>query len=154
MRRTLLAPALALALALVSSPAWADGRGQAIFKQHCARCHVVGQGAPVRDQHPSFIDVTLAARQHDGKWLTAFVQKPYAVAPQSECRANLDAEGARHVVHFLADRLRPIAPTARPDGAGAATATGGARPGGVPPAMPMQVVPAPKPPKPQGLVRR
>ena len=45
MRRTVI---LAAAL-LASSTAWADGRGQAIFSQRCARCHVVGQGAPTNE---------------------------------------------------------------------------------------------------------
>jgi hypothetical protein len=40
MRRGTLLIALACA-----SVARADGRGQGLYQQHCARCHVVGQGA-------------------------------------------------------------------------------------------------------------
>jgi len=139
---------LLLALFVVASPASADQEGRATFAQKCARCHVVGQGQPLAETHKSFVDITLAAQQHDEKWLDAFLQKPYAVEPQTACRAALDAAAARHVYHFLKDRLRPRAPTA------AAAAAGATQPGAVPPALPMKVAPPPEPPKPQGLVRR
>jgi cytochrome c len=135
--------ALVLASPVLPSLAHADGRGQAIFSQRCARCHVVGQGASTEAEKPKLIDVTLAARAHDARWLEAFVQKPTAVDKDSGCLAKLDAAGARHVVHFLRDRLRPVAPT----GPAAAHAP-------VPQAARMQPAAAPEPPRPRGMVHR
>jgi len=141
---------LALAVAL---PASADQEGRATFAQKCARCHVVGQGQALTEKHKSFVDITLAAQRHDEKWINAFLQKPYAVDPQTACRAALDAAAAHHVYHFLKDRLRPRAATAAAARSTAA-ATLATQPGAVPPALPMKVAPPPEPPKPQGLVNR
>jgi len=131
-------------------PASANGRGVAVYRQHCARCHVVGQGTPVREKHKSFIDITLAAKQHDQKWLLAFLRKPYAVETQTACRANLDDKDAVDVYRFLLSRLSPPAagPQSLPPG------VTGVRPGQVPPPSPVRVAAPIEPPKPHGMVRR
>jgi hypothetical protein len=142
---------LILLLTVAPLLARADGRGQAMFVRHCARCHVVGQGAPVPEKLKSLVDITLAARDHDRKWLVEFLQKPYTVNKDSECRAALDADGARRLYRFLRQRLRP--PKPHDDGKTAGTTSPNST-GKIPPALPMHVVPAPVPPKPEGLVRR
>jgi mono/diheme cytochrome c family protein len=134
------AAVVACVLLVGATSARADGRGQAVFAQKCARCHIVGRGQPVPKARASLVDLTLVAKRRDAAWLSAFVQKPVAIAPDTACRAQLDAATARHVVHFLRDRLRPVAPTA------------GAT---VPPATPMKPAPPRESPKPPaGMVRR
>lgn len=153
---------VAAALVLAPVAAHADARGQALYGRHCARCHVVGQGAPPAQKSKSLVDITLAARGHDRAWLIAFLQKPYAVDPDSECHAALDRDGARLVYRFLRARLRPARPAAGAKTASSKTASSSrtpaahvaAAPARVPSALPMRVVPPPAPPKPQGLVRR
>lgn len=154
---------LVLTLALAPAAARADGRGQGIFDRHCAHCHVVGQGAPVAHKLRSLVDITLAARAHDDKWLMAFVRRPYAIKPDSECHAKLDAADARLVVRFLHERLRPAA-----SGSAATTAPGTVaataarpntpasrlRPAIIPPAKNMHVVPPPAPPTQHPMERR
>ncbi|MDB4965326.1 MAG: hypothetical protein JWN44_1015 [Myxococcales bacterium] len=146
MRRSVILLAL-----LASSTALADGRGQAIFSQRCAKCHVVGQGGPTNADKSKMVDITLAARAHDAKWLEAFMQKPYAVNKDSACMAKIDPQSARNVIHFLRDRLKPVSPTAASQRGGA---SGGPQQGTVPPQEKMQGAPLPPPPKPQGMVHR
>jgi len=149
MRRTVI---LATAL-FASTTAFADGRGAAIFSSRCAQCHVVGQGTPTNVDKAKKVDITLAARKHDPKWLEAFLAKPYAVNKDAACMAKLDEQSAARVIHFLRDRLRPVSPTAAAQ-SGSGGVSGPGAPGAIPPQSKMQSVPAPKPPKPQGMVHR
>jgi hypothetical protein len=164
-----------------AATAAANGRGQGLYQAHCARCHVVGQGTPVTAKN--FIDITLAAQQHDETWLRAFLQAPYKVDVNSACRANLDARSATEVYGFLRSRVRPApgheaqSATTRKHGGKAPvvyvpvdepSAPVGVTPpdavanrnasyptrDGVPPQSVSRVVPPPAPPKPQGMVRR
>jgi mono/diheme cytochrome c family protein len=146
--------AILLALLASSSTALADGRGQAIFSQKCAKCHVVGQGAPTNADKSKMVDITLAARAHDAKWLEAFLQKPYAVNKDSACMAKIDPPAARSVIHFLRDRLKPVSPTAAAHGGGHAQSGDAPQHGMVPPQSKMETATPPPPPPPQGMVKR
>jgi mono/diheme cytochrome c family protein len=148
--------AILLALLASSSTALADGRGQAIFSQKCAKCHVVGQGAPTNADKSKMVDITLAARAHDARWLEAFLQKPYAVNKDSACMAKVDVPSARSVIHFLRSRLKPVSPTAASqNGGGRSQQSGGpAQPGAIPPQSKMETAAPLQPKKPQGMVHR
>jgi cytochrome c2 len=103
---------LALALFAWAAPALADARGTSVYQLHCARCHVVGQGQPLRDKPKTFIDITLAAKQHDQKWLMAFLQKPTSVSPNTACRTKLGEKDAVDVYRFLKKLLKSPPPEA------------------------------------------
>lgn len=108
MKRT---SALATLLLLsLGSPAWAAVPGVSIFGAKCGRCHVVGQGQALAETKPAFIDITLAARKHDEKWLMQFLQRPTSVSPDSGCLSKLDERSAREVFRYLRSRLKPAIP--------------------------------------------
>jgi hypothetical protein len=147
--------AILLALLASSSTALADGRGQAIFSQKCAKCHVVGQGAPTNVDKSKMVDITLAARTHDARWLEAFLQKPYAVNKDSACMAKVDVPSARSVIHFLRSRLKPVSPTAASEHGGRRSQSAEAQqPGAIPPQSKMETAAPLQPKKPQGMVHR
>jgi mono/diheme cytochrome c family protein len=99
-----------LVLIAWAAPAFANARGTSVYQAHCARCHVVGQGAPLRDKPKTFIDITLAAKQHDQKWLLQFMQKPTSVAPNTACRTKLNETDANDVYRFLKKALKAPPP--------------------------------------------
>ena len=144
---------LALVAIAWAVPALADARGTSVYQAHCARCHVVGQGAPLRDKAKTFIDITLAAKQHDRKWLLQFMQKPTSVAPDTACRTKLNEKDADDVYRFL-KKLLKAPPPAGPNDAAAPPNAMRLSTGKLTPETQWKTAAPPPTPKPTGMVHR
>ncbi len=144
---------LALVVIAWAVPALADARGTSVYQDHCARCHVVGQGAPLRDKPKTFIDITLAAKQHDRKWLLSFMQKPTSEKADSACRTKLSEKDADDVYRFL-KKLLKAPPPADPNAAAAPPNAMRLSTGKLTAETPWQTAAPPPALKPTGMVHR
>ena len=60
----------------------------------------------------ALVDITLAAKQHDQKWLIQFMQKPASVSPDTACHTKLSEKDANDVYRYLKKLLKAPPPAA------------------------------------------
>ncbi len=138
MTTTIRASATLLVL-MAALPARADKSEQAtqLWQTHCANCHAVGRGQPIKGLQHGYVDLTMPTRAHDDQWLQQWILSPHSIKPDTRCfTAGLEL---RHVDLILAF-LRTHARAPGKHGVAAAQAR---------PPRP----PEPKPQPPKGLVR-
>jgi mono/diheme cytochrome c family protein len=74
-----------------------------VFATRCARCHAIdGEGDPVTGG-----DLSRVGREHDARWLRAWISDPSAIDPTAEMPAfgdTLQPEAMTAIVWYLAER--------------------------------------------------
>ncbi len=103
---------LALATTAMADP---SGRGELIYQQRCANCHVLGRGEEIRQEHKKDVDLTFAVKRHKLEWLRKWLQAPGEVSPGTPCRADrLERHEIDLILQLLQMRARPEIPATVP----------------------------------------